>query len=83
MPGFEAVSWHLIVAPAHTPKVIVDRLHSELKSIMTSPEMERQLIDMGLIPIDSPAVEDLRRFVNSEIDRWGNLVHQAGVAGSE
>jgi tripartite-type tricarboxylate transporter receptor subunit TctC len=83
VPGFEAVSWHLIVAPAHTPREIVDRLHSELKSIMASPEMQRQLVDMGLIPIDSPAVEDLRGFVNSEIDRWGKLVHQAGIAGSE
>jgi tripartite-type tricarboxylate transporter receptor subunit TctC len=83
VPGFEAVSWHLIVAPAHTPEKVVNRLHSELKSIMSSPEMQRQLIGMGLIPIDSPAVDELQRFVDSEIARWGKLVHQAGLAGSE
>jgi hypothetical protein len=38
---------------------------------------------MGLIPVDTPSVEQLKSFVDSEIVRWGKLVQQAGIAGSQ
>jgi hypothetical protein len=38
---------------------------------------------MGLIPIDSPAVDDLELYVKSEIERWGKVIRAAGIAGSE
>jgi tripartite-type tricarboxylate transporter receptor subunit TctC len=38
---------------------------------------------LGIVPIDTPSVAELRQFVKSEIDRWGKLVHQAGIAGSQ
>jgi hypothetical protein len=41
------------------------------------------MIKMGLIPIDSPSVEELQSFVQSEIARWGKLVQQVGIAGTE
>jgi tripartite-type tricarboxylate transporter receptor subunit TctC len=82
VPDFEAVSWHLIVAPAATPPEIVGKLHTEIKRIMAAPEIARQIADMGLIPIDTPSVEELRGFVRTEIGRWGALVRQAGIAGS-
>ena len=83
VPGFEAVSWHLIVAPAGTPKPVVDRLHAELKAVMQQPDIQKQMIEMGLIPIDTPSVEDLHRFVASEIVRWGDIVRKIGIAGTE
>jgi len=83
VPGFEAVSWHLIVAPANTPRPIVERLHAELKSVMKSDEIWQQMIRMGLIPVDSPSVEELQSFVQSEMVRWGKLVRQVGIAGTE
>jgi tripartite-type tricarboxylate transporter receptor subunit TctC len=83
IPGFEAVSWHLVVAPAGTPKPVVDRLHAELKAIMATPEITQQLVAMGLIPVDSPPTDELQRFVAAELDRWGKLVQKAGIAGSQ
>jgi tripartite-type tricarboxylate transporter receptor subunit TctC len=83
IPGFEAVSWHLIVAPAATPKAVVDRLHDEIKRIMAEPQMQRQLTDMGLIAIDTPPADALRTFLAGEIEHWSKLVQQAGIAGSE
>ncbi len=41
------------------------------------------MISMGLIPIDTPSVEELQNFVKSEIVRWGKLVQQVGIAGTE
>jgi tripartite-type tricarboxylate transporter receptor subunit TctC len=83
LPGFEAVSWHLVVAQTGTPRKIVDRLHDEFKTVIKSPEIWQQMISMGLIPIDTPSVEELQNFVKSEIVRWGKLVQQVGIAGTE
>jgi tripartite-type tricarboxylate transporter receptor subunit TctC len=80
--GFEAVSWHLIVAPAKTPKVVVDKLNAEIKAVAAMPEINQQMLRMGLIPVMSPPVDDLRKFVQSENKRWGDIVREAGVAGS-
>jgi tripartite-type tricarboxylate transporter receptor subunit TctC len=83
VPGFEAVSWHMILAPAATPKAVVERLHAEIKRIMAEPQMQRQITDMGLIAIDTPPSDELRRFLAGEIEHWSKLVQQAGIAGSE
>jgi tripartite-type tricarboxylate transporter receptor subunit TctC len=83
VPGFEAVSWQLIVAPANTPKETVNRLHAEVKNLVGTPEIRQRLVNLGLIPVSSPPPEELQRFVESEIVRWGKVVQQAGIAGSE
>ncbi len=79
---FEAVSWHMIVAPAGTPKPVVDRLHAEFKAIVASPEFQQQALKMGLNAIDSPPPEALKRYLDAEILRWGELVKQVGIAGT-
>src|SRR5262249_50918116 len=83
LPGFEAVSWTLLVAPAATPPAIVNKLHAELKSVVASPEGQRQIIGFGMLPFDSPPPEELKPFLQAEILRWGKVVQQAGIAGSE
>jgi tripartite-type tricarboxylate transporter receptor subunit TctC len=83
LPGFDAVSWHLIVAPGGTPRQIVDRLHDEFKAVIKSPEVWQQMIGMGLIPVDSPTVAELQTFVKSEIVRWGDIVQRVGIAKTE
>ena len=81
--GFEAVSWHMIVAPTGTPKPIVDRLHAEFKLIVNSPEFKQQTLTMGLDAIDSPPPAELKRYLDAEIVRWGKLVHEVGIAGTQ
>jgi tripartite-type tricarboxylate transporter receptor subunit TctC len=74
VPGFDAASWQMIVAPAKTPRPIVDKLHGEITS---------KIISGGMLPMDNPSVEGLQDFVKSEIVRWGAVVRQAGLAGTE
>jgi tripartite-type tricarboxylate transporter receptor subunit TctC len=83
VPGFEAMSWHMIVAPAATPASIVNRLHSELKAIAALPEVKQRIDQLGLIPVDSRSVEELRTFIKSEIDRWARIVQDAGATASQ
>jgi len=80
---FEAVSWHMVVAPAGTPKEIVARLNKELKSIMALPEVQQTIVKMGLTANDTASPDELKRYLDAEIDRWGKLVQQVGIAGTE
>lgn len=83
VPDFDAVAWSMIIAPVNTPTAIVTTLHAELKNIVELPEFQQQMVKLGMIPVSSPSPEELQRFINSEIIRWGKVVHQAGIAGSE
>jgi tripartite-type tricarboxylate transporter receptor subunit TctC len=83
VPGFDAAGWVLISAPAGTPKEIVQRLHSELKTILASAEVQQMVSRTGIVPIVSPPLDELPRFVSSEGARWGKVVQQAGIAGTE
>jgi tripartite-type tricarboxylate transporter receptor subunit TctC len=83
VPGFDAASWQMVVAPAGTPRHIVERLHGEIRSIMAQPDVKEQIAKQGLLPVDTPSVANLQVFVKTEIARWGAVVQQAGIAGSQ
>jgi tripartite-type tricarboxylate transporter receptor subunit TctC len=82
-PDFEAVSWHILFAPAATPKEIIDRLHREMRVIMSASEMKQRAANIGLLPLDSPPVEGIRAYIKSEQDKWGSLVRKLGLEGSQ
>ncbi len=83
VPGFDAAGWGLIAAPAGTPKLILDKLRAALVSVLPLPDLKQQIINIGLLPGDAASPEALARFVRSEIERWGKVIRQAGLAGSE
>jgi len=82
VPGFEAISWHMIVAPSKTPAPVVDRLYTDFKAVAAMPEIREQMLRMGLMPMESPTVAEMQKFMQTENTRWGNIVREAGVAGS-
>ena len=82
-PGFEAVSWHMLLAPAKTPRDIVDRLHDEMKRIMADPDLRKRIETIGLIPFNTPSVEDTRAYRRAEQEKWGALVKKLGLEGSQ
>jgi tripartite-type tricarboxylate transporter receptor subunit TctC len=83
MPDLEAVSWHVIFARHDTPRDIVTKLHDEMKSIMAAPEMQQKIMQIGLIPHDTPSVEGIQRYIKAETEKWGTLVRQLGLEGSQ
>lgn len=82
-PDFEAVSWHALFARAGTPQPIVGRLHAEMKRIMAEAEIQNRMRGIGLIPVDSPSVEGIQKYVNDEEAKWGGIVRKLGLAGSQ
>ena len=82
-PGFEAVSWHALVAPAGTPREIVERLHAEMKQIMASPEITAQIVKLGLIPFETPSIPEMQAYIKADQEKWGAIVRDLGLAGTQ
>lgn len=80
---FETVSWHMLFAPGATPKEIVERLHQEMRKIMSDPAMTKRTADIGLLPIESPSVDGIKTYIRSELDKWGSVVKKLGLEGSQ
>jgi tripartite-type tricarboxylate transporter receptor subunit TctC len=82
-PDFEAVSWHMLFAPAKTPKEVVAKLHDEMRRIMSDKDMQARMAQLGLIPMDPPSLADTEAYLKSEREKWGALVKRLGLEGSQ
>ncbi len=82
-PDFEAVSWHVLLAPAGTPQDVVDKLHAAMKRIMEAPDRRKKIADIGLIPLDIASVEASRGYIRAEGEKWGSLVRKLGLEASQ
>ena len=80
---YEGVSWHMLLVPAKTPQPIVDRLHGEMKRIMQAPEMRAKIAALGLIPNETPGIEEMRSYIQAEHGKWGAMVKQLGLEASQ
>ena len=82
-PDFEAVSWHMLFAPAATPQPILDKLHDAMNKIMADPETKQKASTIGLLPIDPPSMPDTVKYLAAEREKWGSLVRKLGLEGSQ
>jgi tripartite-type tricarboxylate transporter receptor subunit TctC len=83
MPGFDASSWQMMIAPAGLPDAILQRLNMEFRAIMNEDSMRKAFAERGLVPLVSGPPDELKAFVKSEIARWGDVVTRAGAAGTQ
>ena len=81
-PGFEAVPWFGLMAPAGTPQAIIDRLHRESAKIMALPEVRKKLNDIGADAIGGTPAE-LAALIEREIPQWAKVIKGAGIKASE
>lgn len=78
LPDFESLLWFGIFAPAKTPRPIIDRLSSEVRKAMASPDLRKRFIDLGAEPM-AGTPEEFGAFVRAEYQRWGKLIEDAGI----
>jgi tripartite-type tricarboxylate transporter receptor subunit TctC len=83
MAGFDTASWHMVATQGQAPKEIIAKLNTEVRAIMTDPDVKAGLVRDGAIPQMTPGPDELKAFVKSEIGRWGKIVQDAGIAGTE
>jgi tripartite-type tricarboxylate transporter receptor subunit TctC len=77
-PGFEAVPWFGLVAPAGTPKDVLDKLHGEIVKTLAMPEVRRKFDELGLEPVGNTPVE-FAAVIKKEIPEWGKVIKDAGI----
>jgi tripartite-type tricarboxylate transporter receptor subunit TctC len=78
VPGFESVTWYGFMAPAKTPRAIVNKLQQEIHAITFAPDVRKQFIDQGNEPLaDSP--DDFAKIMKVDADKWGAIGKKLGV----
>jgi tripartite-type tricarboxylate transporter receptor subunit TctC len=78
LPGFRFNSWFTIVAPAGTPKELVQRLHAEIAKALADPEVRAKYADQGLT-IRGTTPEELGAATREQLARYGKLMKEAGI----
>ena len=78
VPGYEATNWWGMVAPAGTPKPVIDRLHRELSLILASAETKKRFESEGGEAVQMSS-DDFGKFIVSETAKWAKVVKEAGI----
>ncbi|AYQ26661.1 MULTISPECIES: tripartite tricarboxylate transporter substrate binding protein [unclassified Polaromonas] len=78
VPGYEASVWLALLAPAGTPKDIVNKLNAEIAKLMNTPDTKKALYDAGVEPTPSTP-EAMSEYLVKEMDRWGKVVKDIGI----
>ncbi len=78
LPGYEMFGWIGIMAPAGTPRDVIDRLSAETRKIMDDPELKKRFLAAGLEPAGNTPAE-FADFMKKQNDRYASIVKQAGV----
>jgi len=78
LPGFEAVSWYALMAPAGTPKAVVDRLNAESARVLAKPEMKEKFAGLGLEP-GSGKPQEIAATIQTETVRWADVIKKKNI----
>ncbi|MEN9995528.1 MAG: hypothetical protein RL462_304 [Pseudomonadota bacterium] len=78
LSGFEFNSWYAMMAPAGTPKVILQKLHSEIVKAISDPAIKEQLLGLGLTP-KGTSPDELAADLKTQFTKYGNLIKQANI----
>jgi tripartite-type tricarboxylate transporter receptor subunit TctC len=78
VPGYEAVNWWGIVAPAGTPQPVIDRLVKELTAIQKTPEMQKRFEAEAVEAVQMSQAE-FGRYIEQETAKWARVVKEAGI----
>ena len=78
LPGFEATTWHGLVAPAATPPAVVARLHDATVAALRDAALAKSLADLG-VDISGSTPEEFARYITAEIPKWTAVVKASGA----
>ena len=81
-PGFEATSWFALMAPAGTPKPIIDKVRAESLKVLADPEMKKKFNNIGLDLVGSTP-EETRAAIAADIPKWAKVIKEAGIQSSK
>ena len=77
-PGFDATAWFGLMAPAGTPKPIIDKLHAETVKVLAQPEVKARLEGLG-VQLVGNTPEQFVEIAKKELPMWGKVIKDAGI----
>ena len=78
VPGYEFLTWHVIMAPKGTPRPVVTLLNERLRKILNTPEQNQQLLQKG-IDVIGASPEETSAHLKREIEKWSRVVKERGI----
>jgi tripartite-type tricarboxylate transporter receptor subunit TctC len=78
VPGYEAVQWYGMVAPANTPREVITRLNREMVTILQTPDVKEKFAADGGDPAGT-SPEEFGRYIKSETEKWQKVAKAAGI----
>jgi tripartite-type tricarboxylate transporter receptor subunit TctC len=78
VPGFQAVAWHGFLAPAGTPKPVLDKLSAEIQAFMRRPETVQKFQELGAVAV-ATSPEAFAEHIAAETERWQGVIAKAGI----
>jgi tripartite-type tricarboxylate transporter receptor subunit TctC len=78
LPTFTGGTWFGLLAPARTPRAVIERLNADSVALLNSPELSKAFADKGIVA--SPqSPDEFSRFVQSEVNKWKELAGKVGI----
>jgi len=77
-PGFESVGWFGLMAPAATPRTIVEQMSAETGKVMALPAIRERAAQQGATAVGNKP-DEFERFVRDEVARWTQIIRKAGI----
>jgi tripartite-type tricarboxylate transporter receptor subunit TctC len=78
LPGYASVGWFGLLAPAHTPPEIVDKLNKAVVAIMATPDVKDHMAKLGAEP-EPQSPEEFARYINADVAKWSALVKEQNI----
>lgn len=78
VPGFDSASWHGLVAPANTPRDVIDVVHRATVAALADPAVRKSLTDLG-VDIEGNTPQEFEAYIKAEIPKWSAVVKASGA----
>ena len=78
LPQVDAYAWFGLIAPAGTPKDVVDRLNAEVNAVLKQPDVVEKFTSAGAVPVGG-SVTDFERFIRTDMEKWARVVKERNI----
>jgi len=79
LPGYELVAWQGVVAPAGTPRPVVDALAAQIAKLLSDPATSERFTAIAIEPLPGSTPDGFAAYIKTEIDRWADIVKKSGA----
>jgi tripartite-type tricarboxylate transporter receptor subunit TctC len=77
--GYELVEWYGLLAPKGTPKEVIDKVHAAVEDALKQTDVKDALSKLGAAPLVGDTPEGFRKFIDSEISKYAEIIKNAGI----